>query len=653
MTTARQSSTGFDASTMDAAASRHMLEAIVTIQREHVRNGDRGALWDLVLDAMLDLTGSARGFVAELDWSATVPDLETRAVRWTGEHADPSSEVGVLISHVVATETPLVVDPATRARRPAGDAFLALPLMSSDRLVGVVCLAAPRRTYPRDVVARLEPLVLACAGIVEALQSARERTRAAQRLAETASFLSAVIESTVDGVVVIRSSDSVIESVNGAAAELAGLPATRLIGAPVADLLDDRTAAYVARFSRVSHRRGLGSLTPTFRATVDVGGRTRTLDLALSEFSIDGVRRVVTLVRDVSEQVAASRLAERAGAILDQAPDLVAWSDEEGALRYLNRGGRRLLGWHDERPGTATVDGFVPAWQRVRLHDEVIPAARRDGTWSGELTFAGPDGEIPVWLVALSGRDDDEGYLAFLARDLRERDEIERIKASFVSSVSHELRTPLTSIIGYVELLQDGAFGEIAPGSAGILDVIHKNGRRLLELIGDILHLSAFDAGMTVASEEVDVETVIDDVLEQTAVLMGARTVERRPSAGHPTVRGSRTEIETLVTNLVTNAARFSSTDATVGVGVETAGDEVVLTVSDTGMGMPENEIPRLFERFQRGEAAHRDEIQGTGLGLAIVDAVVRRHGGRIDVTSTVGVGTTFAVRLPRHQEAT
>lgn len=235
--------------------------------------------------------------------------------------------------------------------------------------------------------------------------------------------------------------------------------------------------------------------------------------------------------------------------------------------------------------------------------------------------------------------------------------EVDRLKGELVASVSHELRTPLTSICGYAEMLL-GVPGPVTGPAAEptperrMLQVIERNGRRLLGLVDDLLTLSRVDAGHFGQYEQpVDLADlvrssvgVLTPSLAQNRIRLDVDTPD-----GLPTVDGDRSQLERVVLNLLTNAVKFSEPEGTVSVGLAAvqAGERVRLTVTDRGIGITPEEMPKLFTRFFRSEEARRRVIQGTGLGLAVVKEIVDRHGGEISVRSEPAQGTTMTVLLP------
>lgn len=232
--------------------------------------------------------------------------------------------------------------------------------------------------------------------------------------------------------------------------------------------------------------------------------------------------------------------------------------------------------------------------------------------------------------------------------------ELDRLKNEFISNVNHELRTPLTSIIGYLEIIEDQKVS-LPSDTSSYLATVRRNADRLLELIENLLIVSrAEDAGNEVQKEEVDLIQIVKESIEMIQHRdSDARVrVDVRSEPARISIHGDRLRLTQIVVNLVTNAMKFSRPNSVVLVEariVRISAEENVaeLRVSDSGIGIPANEIPHLFERFFRASNAERALIPGTGLGLPIVKKFVDDHGGSISVESTENVGTTVTVRLP------
>lgn len=230
-------------------------------------------------------------------------------------------------------------------------------------------------------------------------------------------------------------------------------------------------------------------------------------------------------------------------------------------------------------------------------------------------------------------------------------EELDRAKDAFISTVSHELRTPLTSIVGYLEMLAEGGLGPLGDGVSKGVAIIERNVHRLRDLVEDLLTLSAYDAAQVrLDLQPTDLADVVAECLQALAPTTAARqvdvTVVRSPEL--PPVPVDRTQMERVVLNVLSNAVKFSRTGGSVTVTMRPDGTDVVLSVIDHGIGIPDEEQEQLFSRFFRSSLAMAGEIQGTGLGLALVQTIVEWHDGSVEVDSTEGTGTTVTVRLPQ-----
>jgi signal transduction histidine kinase len=224
--------------------------------------------------------------------------------------------------------------------------------------------------------------------------------------------------------------------------------------------------------------------------------------------------------------------------------------------------------------------------------------------------------------------------------------EIDRLKDEFVSSISHELRTPLTSIAGYVELLQEE---EENPEKLDHLAIVGRNSERLLALVSDLLFAARLQYGrLELERSPVDLRKVVLQCIDSARPRAQAASVELDVEVEDvPSIMGEPAKLAQLLDNLVSNAIKFTPRDGHVSVRLTGHPELIRIEVSDTGIGIPDRERNRLFERFFRAQSALEQQIQGTGLGLYISKAIVDAHGGRIGVDSAPGKGTTFVVELP------
>ena len=238
-----------------------------------------------------------------------------------------------------------------------------------------------------------------------------------------------------------------------------------------------------------------------------------------------------------------------------------------------------------------------------------------------------------------------EQALKLIAQNERLR-ELDRLKDEFIGMFSHELRTPLASILGYVEILMED--GLSAPDADHCVEVIDRNAKRLLRLAGDLQLLAQINSGQMPmefrSADLADIAACAVDEMRPEAERKHIDLVLSATAVSRLTVDPTR--IGQLLGNLLSNAVKFTPDGGKVEVKLGTEGDQAVLTVADTGIGIPAADRERIFERFFRTAIAKRQAIQGTGLGLTITQAIVAAHNGTIAVESE-GHGSTFTVRLP------
>jgi two-component system phosphate regulon sensor histidine kinase PhoR len=230
--------------------------------------------------------------------------------------------------------------------------------------------------------------------------------------------------------------------------------------------------------------------------------------------------------------------------------------------------------------------------------------------------------------------------------DLRRADQIRR---DFVANVSHELRTPLTAVRGYVEALADADPEE----SRRFLEIVSRHTMRMERLVRDLLRLARLDAGQELLEQvPCSIDNLFGAVETDVASLLSARrqTVERTVAADATTVRGDPAKLQDALRNLLENATNYSPEGSTIVMRSERRGRRIVITVADEGPGIPEADLPRVFERFYRVDKSRTREGRdpgGTGLGLAIVKHLVELHGGRVAAVNKPTRGAMFTIELP------
>lgn len=229
------------------------------------------------------------------------------------------------------------------------------------------------------------------------------------------------------------------------------------------------------------------------------------------------------------------------------------------------------------------------------------------------------------------------------------------MKSKFIANMSHELRTPLNSIINFTYMLRQHLYGPITPQQDKYLERVYANGEHLLGMINDILDLSKIEAGrLDLFKEPLDIGELVRSAMSTAMGLTKGKPIELEQEIDPdlPTTEADKTRVRQVLLNLLSNAAKFTDKGSiTVRVwqehNGEGAGEEIITSVTDTGIGIPSDKLETIFEEFRQADEGSNRSYQGTGLGLAICKRLVEMHGGRIWVESTVGVGSTFFFSLP------
>ena len=283
----------------------------------------------------------------------------------------------------------------------------------------------------------------------------------------------------------------------------------------------------------------------------------------------------------------------------------------------------------------------------------LVESARLGKAEVRQWTYVRADGTTLIVEVAVTRRVDEQGTTVgyiFVATDVTQALEVSRLKDEFVGLISHELRTPLSSILGYLELMRDDEDNPLSDEQVQYLGVAERNAHRLLRLVGDLLFTAQVgSSSFTLDTTSLEVEPIVANSVESAgpnAATAGV-TMSFIPADEQITVLGDAQRLGQACDNLISNAIKFTPRGGTVSVALTLEEGKAVITVRDTGMGIPEEELDQLFARFFRASTATRAAVPGVGLGLSITKAIVVAHLGELDVQSEVGVGTSFILRIP------
>lgn len=345
----------------------------------------------------------------------------------------------------------------------------------------------------------------------------------------------------------------------------------------------------------------------------------------------DRLRETILVLRE--EQARFSGLLERM-------TDGVLITDREGRVRLINPAAARLLGVAPEEVLGRSFVQVVWDYRLVALWE----ACRERGEEGAELIDLAPRRPV-VFQAIVTPLEGEEGAALVLLQDLTRVRELETVRRDFVANVSHELRTPLATLKALVETLREGAL-EDPQAARRFLERMEGELDRLDRIVGELLELARIESGrIPLQMAQVTVAEVVGPPVEELRPLAeraGLRLTVSLPS-DLPPVLVDVDGIRRVVANLVHNAIQFTPSGE-VTVRAERVGDEVIISVQDTGVGIAPEELPRVFERFYKARGSRSG---GAGLGLAIAKHIVLAHGGRIWAESVPGQGSTFSVALP------
>jgi PAS domain S-box-containing protein len=481
----------------------------------------------------------------------------------------------------------------------------------------------------------------------------------------------AVSESAADAV--ISSNDKgYIVYLNSAAARLFGYTPADLEGEPITVLMPERC--------RDTHREGISRFVSTGVAKL-VGqgavelvglhsdGTEIPIELSLSSWTARGQTFVTGIIRNITERAAAQRvLEEREGffrALSENVSDLIIRMSADGKITYASPAAKALLGYEPHEVIGRTALDLVPPEGRSeiqRVYGRVFngesasmqqPVRRKDGSsvWVEGIASPTNDPETGVtsgiiWIVR-----DVSAHLADLEREreiAQQEHELNQLKNEFVGIVAHDLKSPMTVIGGFADIMVEQWKELNDEDKLEFLGRIRDNVSRLSTLVDDVLQVSRIESGeLHLNVAPLDLGAFVTQTVEEIANVTPGRTIAVSVQLGLPQVVGDADRIWRVVSNVLSNAVKFSEAPTAVEVSVEHRGDEVEVSVRDRGHGIEQHDIDKLFVRFSRLQQPRGKAVKGTGLGLYISKQLIEAQGGRIWAESVPGAGTTVHFTVP------
>ena len=405
-------------------------------------------------------------------------------------------------------------------------------------------------------------------------------------------------------------------------------------------------------------------------------GKTLDVLVAGETIQLEGKPRLLIAGHDISERKriedALKQSEARLSGVLDVTPEAVIILDDSLHITSFNGGAERTFGYGAAEVLGSTVDFLIPRHTRgphSSHMDDFVSSGEQSRNMGGRGRISGQrkDGvEFPAEASITRLEADGEKLFVVLLRDVTEQYEAEqalraakeeaefsnRAKSEFLANMSHELRTPLNAILGFSQVIRDGALGPAGNGKyTGYAQDIYDSGKHLLEIIGDILDLSKIDAGQARAdNEDIDLPRLLDSCV--TLVRKRAETADVTLTVDYgealPLLHADRRRIKQIAINLLSNAIKFTPRGGNVRLAAKlSAENELLMTVADTGIGMRQEDIPRIFEPFHQIEDSLTRKHEGTGLGLPLAKKLCELHDASIGIETAPGRGTKVRVRFP------
>ena len=594
-----------------------------------------------------------------------------------------------------------------------GRSILSVPLMSKGSVVGVltVCSTEPNAYSERDL-ALAEQIGAQIAGAVanaDLHAKVQRQSREREVLAEIGRIIGSTLH--IDDVYALFAEQVRLllpfDVISITAVDLKQGTAThaytqerglrgRVVGKPI-PLAGTLTAAVASGGSALAlGSDNPGSLVarfPGLAPLVKAGARAVLAAPMVSEGSVLGTLQLTSkdpdaysnedlaLAQRVADQIAGAIANVRLhvelqvrGAALEAAADMIVITDRDGTIEYANQAFSVQTGYSKEEvvgrnPRILKSDRQDPAyykdlWDTIaagRVWNGTLANRRKDGSeYPEEMTITpvpGADGEIARFIAIkrdISQRiraDKERAVRRRLDARNRELHRVNEAKSQFLSTVSHELKTPLTSVMAFTDLLVRNRQGNLTSRQKGQLEVIHRNSRRLSDLIKDLLDVSRIDGGrLSLKRADFDARRLVEDVTGDFAPILREKgqTLETSVPDGDLRMCGDQSRLAQVISNLLSNASKYSPERSEIQLAVRAEAGMLHLEIRDRGVGIDDEDMERVFTPFFRADNEWTRSASGTGLGLVITKAIVDEHGGNISIDSTPGTGTRVHVSIPR-----
>lgn len=489
--------------------------------------------------------------------------------------------------------------------------------------------------------------------------------RTERELLESEEKFKHLVDLAVDGIFVETNRGEILDC-NSAACRMFGYSKEEILGLTIADLVPEDFAKTLPEVITPEETTGDVAVE---RVNKKKDGTLFPTEISTKLFSLGGEERLIAYIRDITEHKRAEEALkaseENFRALFESTPDGILILDFKGNILSANAAVGKMVATPVDRIIGSNIYNFLTPESEATAAEDQINVYNDGGGYLSTYKILSSNGET-LWIEGLGTRIvyRDSPANIVVIRDVTVRkqaeetlinakiaaEEANRTKSEFLANMSHELRTPLNSIIGFSDLIAEGAPGPLTEKQARYIEFISVSGKNLLRIINDILDLSKAEAGKIELNREEfrisnSVDKVISTMLPQTKEKK--ITLSHKPETRALTAYADPSKFEQILYNLLSNATKFTPEGGSIDVFSEKEGEMVRVTVRDTGIGISEENLNKIFNPFVQIDSSMKRSFEGTGLGLALVKKFVEMHGGNIRVESKLGEGTAFTFELP------
>jgi PAS domain S-box-containing protein len=495
--------------------------------------------------------------------------------------------------------------------------------------------------------------------------------KAERELAESQEKFKQLVELSVDGIIIGTNSGKIVDC-NGAACRIFGYCKEEMLELNVADLLHED---FIRSAQDMIFGKNLTEDKPVEKTHKRKDGTFFPSEVATRILKLGNEKRLIIYIRDITERKKAEEALkaseENFRALVDNTLDGILILNFEGKVITANAAVGKMLGLElKDVTGRNIAEYLAPESIPIAISDQINVLNNKGGYLSIYKVI--PSAGEPLWIEGLGTKIiyNSQPANIVVIRDVTVRKKAEealisakiaaeaanRIKSEFLTNMSHELKTPLNSIIGFSDLLNEGIPGPLNEKQKRYAQFIFSNGNNLLNIINDILELSKAEADegeLTIKEFSVD-ESINKSILAVLPQLRKKNIKLNYSSENNPLwISADENKFRQIMENLLGNAVKFTPADGSIDISSKQEGDLVTIKVKDTGIGIPEDSIDKIFKPFIQLESSLNRNFEGTGLGLTLAKRYVEMHGGNISVESKIGKGSCFRVELPVNRRKT